>query len=242
VPLSQAHLDDKTPLGATIVPGGGVTFRTWAPAATAVYVLGQFNNWKIEDPGFLLVKNSAGVWSGFVPNAGDGTEYKFWVAGTGSTGFKRDPYARELSLDPPFPSSNCVVRDPAQYPWHDQGFQMPEFPDLIVYQFHIGVYYAADSAGNDARANRPGTFLDVVDRLEYLVDLGINAIEPLPVIEFPTTTSMGYNYTDYFSPEMDYTLPPGPDLVRLTGVVNRLLAAKGKPHLRARSLPPSSTR
>ena len=87
---------------------------------------------------------------------------------------------------------------------------MPAFRDLVVYQFHIGVYYAVDGSGNDARRNRPGTFLDVVDRLEYLVDLGINAIEPLPVIEFPTTTSEGYNYTDYFSPEMDYTLPPVP--------------------------------
>ena len=110
------------------------------------------------------------------------------------------------------------------------------FSDLIVYQFHIGVYYAVDSAGNDARTKRPGTFLDVVDRLEYLVDLGVNAIEPLPVIEFPSTTSEGYNYTDYFSPEMDYTLPPGPDLVRLTGVVNRLLQAKGKAPVKAEQL------
>ena len=236
MPLSQAHIDDKTPLGANIVPLGGVTFRTWAPDATAVYVVGEFNNWKVADPAFQLVKNSAGVWSGFVSTAGAGTEYKFWVAGTGSTGWKRDPYARELSLAPPFPSSNCAVRNPGDYPWHDQGFRMPSFSDLIVYQFHIGVYYAADSAGNDARPKRPGTFLDVVDRLEYLVDLGINAIEPLPVIEFPTTTSEGYNYTDYFSPEMDYTLPPGPDLVRLTGVVNRLLSARGKAPLKAGQL------
>jgi 1,4-alpha-glucan branching enzyme len=105
---------------------------------------------------------------------------------------------------------------------------------LVVYQFHMGVYYAVD--GNDARRTRPGTFLDVVDRLEYLVDLGINAIEPLPVIEFPTTTSEGYNYTGYFSPEMDYTLPPGPDLVRLTGVVDRLLKAKEKAPLEGQAV------
>ena len=77
---------------------------------------------------------------------------------------------------------------------------MPAFRDLVVYQFHIGVYYAVDGSGNDARRQRSGTFLDVVDRLEYLADLGVNAIEPLPVVEFPTTTSEGYNYTDYFSP------------------------------------------
>ena len=210
MPLSQANIDDKTPLGANVVASGGVTFRTWAPAATAVYVVGDFNGWKVQDEAFRLVKNGAGVWSGFVPKARDGTEYKFYIVGTGSKGFKRDPLARELSIVPPFPHSNCVVRRPDDYPWHDQDFQMPEFHDLVVYQLHIGVYYAADSAGKDARRKRPGTFLDVVDRLEYLVDLGINAIEPLPVIEFPTSTSEGYNYTDYFSPEMEYTLAPAP--------------------------------
>lgn len=236
MPLSQANIDDKTPLGANPVSGGGTTFRTWAPSATAVYLVGPFNGWTVEDEAFRLVNNGLGVWSGFVPGAADGTEYKFYIVGTGSKGYKRDPYARELSLSPPFPNSNCVVRRPDGYPWHDQDFQMPAFRDLVVYQFHIGVYYAVDGSGNDARRKRPGTFLDVVDRLEYLADLGINAIEPLPVIEFPTTTSQGYNYTDYFSPEMDYTLPPGPDLVRLTGVVNRLLNAKGKAPLEDEAL------
>ena len=81
---------------------------------------------------------------------------------------------------------------------------MPAFNDLIIYQFHIGTYYGTDSLGNDIRPSRVCTFLDVLDRLEYLVDLGINALEPLPVVEFPTETSMGYNGTDYFSPEMEY--------------------------------------
>jgi 1,4-alpha-glucan branching enzyme len=197
VPLSQANIDDKTPLGANPVSGGGTVFRTWAPSATAVYLVGPFNGWTVEDEAFRLVNNGQGVWSGFAAGAVDGTEYKFYVVGTGSKGYKRDPYARELTLSPPFPNSNCVVRGPDSYPWNDQGFQMPAFRDLVVYQFHIGVYYAADGSGNDARRQRPGTFLDVVDRLEYLADLGINAIEPLPVIEFPTTTSEGYNYTDY---------------------------------------------
>jgi 1,4-alpha-glucan branching enzyme len=232
LPLSQANIDDGTPLGANVVFGGGTTFRTWAPAATAVYLVGPFNGWTVEDEPFRMVKDGQGIWSGFVPGVGDGTEYKFYVVGTGSKGYKRDPFARELSLVPPFPNSNCVVRDPGDYPWHDQDFRMPEFRDLVVYQFHIGVYYAADGAGNDARRKRAGTFLDVVDRLEYLVDLGVNAIEPLPVIEFPTSTSEGYNYTDYFSPEMAYTLPLGPDLTRLAKVVNRLLVARGKAPLK----------
>ncbi len=105
----------------------------------------------------------------------DGAQYKFYIKGIGSTGYKRDPYARELTLNPPFPRSNCLVRRPDSYPWHDQGFQMPAFNDLIIYQFHIGTYYGTDAQGNDDRQRRMCTFLDVIDRLEYLVDLGVSA-------------------------------------------------------------------
>ena len=56
----------------------------------------------------------------------------------GSTGLKRDPYARELGSG--FPHCDCVVRDPQGYPWHDQDFQPPAFHDLIIYQFHIGTF------------------------------------------------------------------------------------------------------
>ena len=137
-----------------------------------------------------------------------------YIKGVGSTGYKRDPYARELTLNPNFPESNCVIRSSDSYPWHDQGFQMPAFNDLIIYQFHIGTYYGTDARGNDDRRSRMCTFLDVIDRLEYLVDLGVNAIEPLPVVEFPSETSEGYNGVDYYSPEMAYTIPPGPGLDR----------------------------
>ena len=40
------------------------------------------------------------------------------------------------------PDCNCIVRDPGDYPWHDAGFRPPAFSDLIIYQFHIGVFYA----------------------------------------------------------------------------------------------------
>ena len=51
-------------------------------------------------------------------------------------------------------------------------------------------------------------FLDVLDRVEYLADLGVTAVQPLPIAEFPTAFSLGYNGVDYFSPEFDYAVPP----------------------------------
>ena len=118
------------------------------------------------------------------------------------------------------------MRDPDDYPWHDAGFRPPAFNDLIIYQFHIGVFYAKDAAGNDIRPHRVCKILDVVDRIEYFADLGVNAVMPLPFQEYQGENSLGYNGTDLFSPEMDYAVPAaelGPYVAR----VNRLLAAKG---------------
>jgi 1,4-alpha-glucan branching enzyme len=226
VPASQAHITAQTPMGSTIVPGAGVTFRLWAPCAVTVYVSGDFNGW-VQDESSRLVNDGQGHWTGFVPGMGEAAQFKFYVEGTGSTGYKRDPFAREFTIVPAYPSSNCIVRSPESYPWHDQGFAMPAFSDLIIYQLHIGTYYGTDSLGNDNRPSRVCTFLDVLDRLEYLVELGINALEPLPVVEFPTETSEGYNGTDYFSPEMEYTIPPGPGLDRYFALVNQLLQGRG---------------
>ncbi len=130
MPASQDHITAQTPMGASIVPETGATFRVWAPAARAVFVSGDFNGWTQAESS-RLVNDGHGYWTGFVPGISDGAQYKFYVQGTGSTGYKRDPYARELTLLPAYPFSNCIIRTPDSYPWHDQGFQMPAFNDLI---------------------------------------------------------------------------------------------------------------
>ncbi len=226
MPASQESITEQTPMGAHIVAGEGVTFRVWAPCAITVYVSGDFNEWR-QDESSRLVNDGRGFWTGFVPGIGDGAQYKFFIEGTGSTGYKRDPYARELTRDPAFPESNCIVRDPGRYPWHDQGFQMPAFHDLIIYQLHVGTYFGVDAHGRDDRRSRICTFLDVLERLEYLAELGINALEPLPIVEFPTETSEGYNGTDYDSPETEYTIAEGDGLGRYRRRIDHLLRRRG---------------
>lgn len=238
VPASQSEINPAAPLGATLVPGGA-TFRTWAPAALAVYIAlkqpaGTPAAAFAKDPGDLLVKDEHGVWSGFVPGMRDGDLYRFYVVGTGSEGFKRDPYARELEFDG-YPDCNCIVRNAADYVWHDAGFRPPPFSELIVYQFHIGVFFAEDAAGSDNRRHRICKILDAVDRVEYFADLGINAVMPLPFQEYQGENSLGYNGTDLFSPEMDYSVAAA-DLPPYLARVNRLLAKKGIPPLVAAQL------
>ena len=95
----------------------------------------------------LLLLNTNGYWTGFVSEAREGDLYIFNVVGAGSHGPKRDPYARDLATDKPFPECSCIIRASSSYPWHDSGFVTPGFTDMIVYQLHIGVY-AIDTPGS----------------------------------------------------------------------------------------------
>jgi 1,4-alpha-glucan branching enzyme len=222
---SQEHITAATPRGATLV-GGGVALRFWAPAAERVFV--SFHGALTFEPASEeeLVRDPAtGDWTGFFPDAGAGTKYRFYVFGAGGEGFKRDPRARELELHG-YPECDALVVDDRSYPWHDDDWTPPEFADLIVYQLHIGVWSAVDPHGRDRRPRRTAKLLDAVQRIPYLHDLGVTAIQPLPVVEFQGEWSLGYNGTDLFSPEMDYCVDPhllGPYLEE----VNALLDARG---------------
>src|SRR6266496_2760518 len=222
MPASQEHLRPGTPMGATLV-AGGVALRFWAPAALHVYAC--FDESETVDDDLELVRDAGGVWSGFFPGVGAGRKYRFYVVGTGGAGFKRDPYARELELYG-YPDCDSIVVDPGEYPWHDEGWTPPAFTDLIVYQFHVGVFSAVDAAGRDRRPHRTAKLLDAVRRVPYLARLGVTAVQPLPVVEFQGEWSLGYNGTDIFSPEMDYCVDPA-DLGPYLDAVNALLAARG---------------
>jgi 1,4-alpha-glucan branching enzyme len=175
----------------------------------------------------MLVKQGDDSWTGFVAGVTDGTPYRFYVIGSGSRGFKRDPYARELGTNPAYPNCDCLARDPRSYPWRAMDFHTPPFSDMVIYQLHVGVFYGVDAAGNDKRES-VAKFLDVIERIPYLRDLRINTVQLLPIQEFPYDNSMGYNNLDYFSPEMVYQVEDEAELHRYLAVINGLLHEKGK--------------
>jgi 1,4-alpha-glucan branching enzyme len=226
--VTQDHISDRTADGAAIVVDSaghnlGVTFKVWGPKARAVFVNGTFNGVnsfsKDQDPD-LLMENRGEHWTGFISGAKAGDTYKFFVIGDDGGGSKRDPYARELTLIPPFPACDCIVRDPSSFPWHDAGFRPPAFNEMIVYQLHIGTF--ARRAGN-----RMANYLDVIEKLEHLVTLGVNVVQPLPVSEFEATPGLGYDNCDYYSPEMGYQVSDEGQLKEYLKTINRLLAPKG---------------
>lgn len=229
----QVHAVNRTtPMGANLV-SGGATFRAWAPRANGVYLLTGDDLVASASPGFSpdaqsrLLPLGDETWAGSISDAADGLNYLFWVEGPGTTGPKRDPYARELTTTPAFPGSYCILRDPGAYPWHDAGWRTPDYSKLIIYQLHVGTWWAVDDAGADVRAALGGRFLDVATRLDYLRDLGVNAIQLLPIQEFQTAFSAGYNGVDYFSPEMNYQVAADADLGVYLDKVNASLAAFG---------------
>src|ERR1700730_4789716 len=232
MPVDFSRVDTSTAMGAS-VRSDGTAFRTWAPAARNVFVItgaalaaSSDASWR-PSPADALARLGDGSWGGFVPGTGDGDRYMFFVEGAGSCGWKRDPYARELTLSPAFPDSYCVVRDPRAYSWHDQAWRTPDVNDLSIYQLHVGTFWAQDEAGRDVRSQRGGTFLDVAEKLQHLQTLGVNAIQLLPIQEFETAFSMGYNGVDYFSPEEKYFVPADQLGWRLT-CVNTMLEGFGK--------------
>ena len=202
--LSLTHITDKTPMGGNLLPSGlGATFRVWASTAREVHVLWDYRkqpdgSWTHRQAG-QLIKIDAERWVGFVPDLKSGDRYMFYVVGPagGIEGPKRDPFTRDLTDDPMWPDCQCLLYDQASFPWHDRLWKPPLFHELTIYQLHIGTWHIP--VGRDH-----GTFLDIITQLPYLKSLGINAIQFLPVVEFPTMFSPGSNGVDYFSPETDY--------------------------------------
>ena len=240
--VSQEHIHDLVPFGANVVEDGA-TFRVWAPAARAVFLLTDQFDAALEQgfephPEDCLVQREDGSWAGFVRGLPDGSQYMLWLVGEAGAGLKRDPYARELTADPPFPRSRCVLRDPALYPWHDETYRTSSLRDLVIYQFHIGAFWARDRFGSDVRRSRPGRFLDVLDRIGYLRELNVNAIQPLPIQEYRSTFSLDYSGVDYFSPETAYLVDDDEELTRYLGLGNRLLSEHGRPLLELEDLRP----
>lgn len=175
-----------------IVYGGGVAFRVWAPFAERVAVAGTFNGW--SETNTPLDRDGHGYWSGDVPGARAGDEYEFIVV-NGGVLKRTDPYARDVTSS----AGVGVVVDPA-FAWRAADYHTPPWNELVIYEIHTGTF-------NDRPGGGPGTFESVRHRLPYLRDLGVNAIELMPTMEFAMDFSWGYNPAHIFAIESAYGGP-----------------------------------
>src|SRR5258705_6871200 len=143
----------------------GPTFRVWAPHATAVAVVGTFNDWVASrDP---LVRDNAGAaetWSADVIGARPGDEYRFVLQTPAGERNRIDPRARRLTNS----VGNGVIYDAAAFDWGNAEFRQPPWNDLVVYELHVGTF-------SEGLHGQPGTLDGVRRRLPYLRDLGVGA-------------------------------------------------------------------
>ncbi len=145
---------------------GGVKFCVWAPFADTVAVTGDFTNW--SKGGLPLGKGSDGCWYGDVEHAEAGQEYKYLVTHNGKMLERNDPRALQLTASED--SSIIVTSD---FDWGDDSYKLPPPEEAIIYELHVGTFVRNDPS-------LPGTFHDVITKLDYLVELGINVIEVMP--------------------------------------------------------------
>ncbi|MBM4112389.1 MAG: DUF3459 domain-containing protein [Phycisphaerae bacterium] len=173
-------------------PGNGCTFRVWAPNATGVSVAGSFNFWSTTL--HQLSSEGDGRWSGDIIGVLPGHQYKFVVKNGASTLWKNDPHARKLTNS----VGNSVVTSPNSYAWQTGDFQIAPWNEIVIYELHLGTFNVP-SGGSP-----PSGWQAAIQKLDHLQDLGINAVQLMPFIEFPGSISWGYNGSHPFAPESAY--------------------------------------
>lgn len=168
------------------------TFRVWAPHAESVFVVGDFNRW--SPWATPLHREADGTWS-TETKASPGDNYKFLIHPQQENTpplYRTDPYA--LAVNGPASNARLVVDE---FDWGDddptqEAFHLPGWHELVIYELHVGTF-------EERPSTTVGQFSGVIEKLPYLRDLGINAIELMPVAGFPGDYSWGYNIAHPFA-------------------------------------------
>ncbi|MGW5609451.1 alpha-amylase family glycosyl hydrolase [Streptomyces sp. NPDC003753] len=191
--LDTPRVGEPSGMGAIPLPHG-TAFRVWAPHAEGVDVVGSFDGWAVCHP---MTAESGGCWSTRLTTARPDDEYKYRVTpAQGGALWKIDPYARRLTSS----VGNAVI-DAADFDWGEQRWRCPSWDELVIYELHVGTF--------DRRApdSGPGRFSGVINRLGALAELGVTAIELMPVTEYPGEASWGYEPVTAFAVANDYGSP-----------------------------------
>src|SRR5579862_2838108 len=179
----------------------GTTFRVWAKFAASVAVAGEFNAWStVANP---LFPEGDGYWSTDVAGAEAGDMYKFVLVNPAIPAplWRMDPYAGQIAHDAAG-TLNGVIASAAET-YEANGYSTPPWNELVIYELHIRSFvYGGGYQGT-------GSFDSAATKLQYLADLGINAIELMPLGEFTGDISAGYNPAYIFAIEDEFGGPDG---------------------------------
>ncbi|WP_096700582.1 1,4-alpha-glucan branching protein GlgB [Magnetospirillum sp. 15-1] len=204
------HLRTFEKLGAQVgsVDGvAGVDFAVWAPNASRVSVVGDFNGWDGRRHSMRL-RHQAGVWEIFIPGLGQGCLYKYEIVASDGRllPLKADPYGHFAEVPP---KTASVVWELGRRDWRDgewmaaQGTRNDRHAPVSIYEVHLGSWRRVPED-----SNRSLSYLELADQLgDYVADLGFTHVEFLPVHEHPFGGSWGYQPVGLFAPTSRYGTP-----------------------------------
>jgi 1,4-alpha-glucan branching enzyme len=207
-----AHVSERE--GAT-----GTQFAVWAPNASQVSVIGNFNGWR-RDQHPLQLRGSSGIWEGFIPDVGPGALYKYAISSHNGNYRvdKADPcgFAAEVR-----PHTASKVWDLSTYAWGDstwlkeRGRGHALGAPISIYEVHLGSWKRVPEEGN-----RWLNYRELASELaKYVRGMGYTHVEFLPVMEHPFDGSWGYETVGYFAPTSRFGTPA--DFMYLVDVLHQ---------------------
>ncbi|MFP6674777.1 MAG: 1,4-alpha-glucan branching protein GlgB [Pirellulaceae bacterium] len=195
------HFDSYRKLGAqprVVSEVTGINFAVWAPNASRVAVVGNFNEWD-DRQHVMRPRGNSGVWELFVPELETGEVYKYRIKTRwGESLEKSDPYGFAAELPP---RTASIVTDLTTHQWEDGDWiqqRMSEDPlqkPISIYEVHLGSW-----KHDHSKVNGWMNYRDLAHELvEYCLKMGYTHVELLPVCEHPFTASWGYQTVGYFA-------------------------------------------
>jgi glycogen operon protein len=234
-----AETRHTAPLGATLT-GEGVNFSVFSKHATRIELL-LFDDALDRRPSRVIPLDARQhrtyhYWHIFVPNLAPGQIYAYRADGPFAPErgqrFDRekallDPYGLAVSVPPTYDreaarrpgdttatSMKSVVADPSRYDWEGDTPLRRPYVETVIYELHVRGFTQHPSSG--VPAHKRGTYAGLIEKIPYLKDLGVTAVELLPVFQFdpydaPTRVNYwGYQPISFFAPHHAYSSRPGP--------------------------------
>lgn len=177
--------------GTSLKENGKVEFRLWAPSCTSVQVTLSYGDYESN----IVLEAQGDGWFVGAGKAKPGMKYKFV---TDDALAVPDPGSR---YQPEDVHGFSEIVDPNSFEWSDTNWKGLPWSETILYELHVGTF------------TEEGTFAGVASKLDYLRDLGVTAIELMPVADFPGKFGWGYDGVLPYAPESEYGTPD--DLKRL---------------------------
>lgn len=174
------------PFGTRVLDDGRVNFRLWAPGANKVELCLQGNAPEIE----LHMAVEDDGWFGITTElAASGFYYQYRINGRH---YVPDPASR---FQPNDVHGSSQIIDPNTWQWHDAAWTGRPWEEVVLYELHVGTF------------SEEGNFAGVKKRLDYLADLGVTAIELMPIADFSGQHNWGYDGVLPFAPDSAYGTP-----------------------------------